>query len=112
MKYVRCIRNVGYAASLSVGKVYKILPTTETERKSGLLRVIDNEGEDYLYDTSYFQLMGFDVASEVALGFTAMTIQVSQSTKAILQAEALAAHKSASALVREWLDERLDLPAN
>jgi len=56
--------------------------------------------------------MSFGAASEPDLGFTAMTIQVSQSTKAILQAEALATHKSTSALVREWLDERLDLPAN
>lgn len=74
--------------------------------------MIDNDGEDYLYDTNYFQSMDLGITTEPGSAFTAMTIQVSQSTKAILQAEALAAHKSASALVREWLDERLDLPAN
>jgi hypothetical protein len=94
------------------GDIRKILPTNEMERKSGLLRVIDNECEDYLYDASYFRPMGFGMATDPDPGFTSMTIQISQSTKAILQAEALAAHKSTSALVREWLDERLDLPAN
>jgi hypothetical protein len=82
------------------------------ERKNGLLRVIDNEGEDYLYDADYFEFVGTRTAPELDLGFTPMTIQVSQSTKAILQAEALAAHKSTSALVREWIDEHLDLPAS
>lgn len=112
MKYVRCIKNEGYAAGLGVGKVYKTLPTTETERKSGLVRVIDNDGEDYLYDTNYFQSMDLGITTEPGSAFTAMTIQISQSTKAILQAEALASHKSTSALVREWIDERLDLSAN
>jgi len=49
---------------LSIGKVYKLLPATETERKSGLLRVIDNEGEDYLYDADYFQPVATEVAAE------------------------------------------------
>jgi hypothetical protein len=31
--------------------------------------------------------------------------------KGVLHAEAIAAKKSISALLREWIDERLDLPA-
>jgi hypothetical protein len=47
MGYVRCIKNDGYEASLNIGKVYKMLPTTKLERGDGLIRVIDNEGGDY-----------------------------------------------------------------
>lgn len=61
MRYVRCLNNKSYVhfrgqplrdetlASLTVGRVYKALPPTEDERRLGELRIIDNEGEDYLY---------------------------------------------------------------
>lgn len=110
MGYVRCVKNDGYEASLDIGKVYKTLPTTELERSDGLLRVIDNEGEDYLYDSDYFELVDLGSLTEQNVGLSALTIRVSPLTKAILQAEALVSHKSVSALVREWIDERLDLP--
>jgi len=110
MGYVRCVKNDGYEASLDIGKVYKTLPTTGLECSDGLIRVIDNEGEDYLYDSDYFELVELDALAEKNVGFSALTIRVNPLTKAILQAEALVFHKSVSALVREWIDERLDLP--
>lgn len=103
MSYVRCIDNTGYEVSLTRGKVYKILPYTSDPVS---LRVIDNEGEDYLYDTSRFESIEFTGdASE-----STITVHLPLYLKGVLHAEALAAHKSVSALVREWLDERLDLP--
>lgn len=103
MSYVRCIDNTGYEVSLTLGQVYKTLPYTSDEVS---LRVIDNEGEDYLYDASRFAPVEFTgEASE-----STITVHVPAYLKGVLHAEALAAHKSVSALVREWLDERLDLP--
>lgn len=50
---VICLNNTGYAASLERRKIYVVLPDDEAE-KSGLLRVIDESGEDYLYPKSSF----------------------------------------------------------
>jgi len=52
MTYVRCINNQGYEASLIKGAIYKALPY---DGDHASLRVIDNEGEDYLYDASRFE---------------------------------------------------------
>jgi hypothetical protein len=112
MAYVRCIQNEGCEASLQVGKVYKTLPTTRQESRDKLLRVIDNEGEDYLYDSDYFEAVDLKTAGEQEAGLAALTIHLPPLVKAIVQAEALAVHKSVGALVREWVDERLDLPTN
>lgn len=103
MSYVRCIDNTGYEVSLTVGQVYKTLPDASDKAS---LRVIDNEGEDYLYDKRRFEQVEF--AGEVSE--STITVHLPLYLKGILHAEALAAHKSVSALVREWLDERLDLP--
>lgn len=38
--------------------IYQVLPD-ENAAKSAYLRIIDNEGEDYLYPTRYFVLVDF-----------------------------------------------------
>jgi hypothetical protein len=48
-----CIRNEGYPASLELRKVYRLLPDHSAD-KGGLVRVIDESGEDYLYPREYF----------------------------------------------------------
>lgn len=48
-----CLKNDGYEASLERRKIYVILPD-KTAAKHGLLRVIDESGEDYLYPRKYF----------------------------------------------------------
>lgn len=106
MMYVRCINNRGYDASLTMGAIYKVLPD-DTDQTSW--RVIDNEGEDYLYDTSRFELV--DVAHAHHHATESVTVHLAPLLKGILRAEALAAQQSVSALVRSWIDERLDLPA-
>ena len=48
-----CIGNEGYRASLEKRKIYIALRDPEADRH-GLLRIIDESGEDYLYPASYF----------------------------------------------------------
>lgn len=52
-KYFLCIDNAGYVASLEQRKIYLTLPDKVAETK-GLLRVIDESGEDYLYPAARF----------------------------------------------------------
>ncbi len=46
--------------------VYQVLPD-ESAAESGYLRVIDNEGEDYLYPAKYFVLVSLPRQVEQAL---------------------------------------------
>ncbi len=46
--------------------VYQVLPD-ESAAKSDYIRVIDNEGEDYLYPANYFILVDFPQAARRAL---------------------------------------------
>lgn len=52
-KRVTCIKNEGFPVSLSLGNTYDVLPDEQCA-KHGLVRVIDETGEDYLYPVSYF----------------------------------------------------------
>lgn len=52
-KFVVCLNNDGFAASLEVGKLYQVVPDRQAEKLGGL-RVIDEDGEDYLYDSDLF----------------------------------------------------------
>ncbi len=51
-RYVLCLRNDGYAASLEVRKLYQMLPASPNEE--GFVRVIDESGDDYLYPADFF----------------------------------------------------------
>ena len=55
-RYALCLDNEGCRASLEVRKIYQVVPDAEAERE-GLIRVIDNSGEDYLYEESSFVLL-------------------------------------------------------
>jgi TPP-dependent pyruvate/acetoin dehydrogenase alpha subunit len=50
---VVCIDNNGYAVSLEKRKIYVALRDSAAE-KHGLLRIVDEPGEDYLYRKSRF----------------------------------------------------------
>ena len=50
---VLCLRNKGYEVSLERRKIYQVLPDRDAAAH-GLLRVIDESGEDYLYPASLF----------------------------------------------------------
>src|SRR5215468_3993413 len=121
MSYVRCINNKAYVhasdeasngalADLTIGAVYKVLPTAQHEHDTGVIRIIDNSGEDYLYPVSYFQPLDWStLPAEWESEHATLTIHLDPRTKAILRAEALAAHTSMGALVRQWIEERLEL---
>lgn len=49
-----CIDNNGTPASLEIGKVYPALPTEKIARDMKMLRVIDESGEDYLFNADQF----------------------------------------------------------
>jgi len=52
---VVCIDNDGYPASLEKRKIYVALRDCDAEQH-GLLRIIDESGDDYLYPKALFRL--------------------------------------------------------
>jgi hypothetical protein len=56
MTFVICLDNEGYEASLELRKIYQVLPP-ETNDPKDYLRVIDESGEDYLYNKNGFELI-------------------------------------------------------
>jgi hypothetical protein len=52
-KYVICIDNSEFPASLEIRKIYESIPDKDASQL-GQLRVIDESGEDYLYPESCF----------------------------------------------------------
>jgi hypothetical protein len=53
---VVCIDNDGYPASLEKRKIYVALRDSDAEQH-GLLRIIDESGDDYLYPKALFRLI-------------------------------------------------------
>lgn len=51
--FVVCLNNEGYQASLEVGKLYRFIPDKDAEAE-GLLRVVDESGEDYAFNANRF----------------------------------------------------------
>ncbi len=52
-KFVMCIDNREYPASLTLHKVYKVIPDARGE-KFGDVRIVDDSGEDYLFSEALF----------------------------------------------------------
>ncbi len=52
-KFVVCVDNEGYEASLEKRKLYEVLPDPDA-LKHNQIRVIDESGEDYLFSTDCF----------------------------------------------------------
>lgn len=52
-KFLLCVGNKGYEASLELRKLYEQLPDKEAERHNQV-RIIDESGEDYLYPSDFF----------------------------------------------------------
>jgi len=52
-RFVICIRNRGYSASLELRKLYQAVPD-QAAANHQQIRVIDESGEDYLYPATYF----------------------------------------------------------
>jgi hypothetical protein len=52
-RYYLCVKNEGYAASLQVRTVYLGISDSEAE-SHGMLRIVDESEEDYLFPASFF----------------------------------------------------------
>jgi len=65
-RFVVCVRNTGYPASLELRKIYQALPDAAAEAHN-LVRVIDESGEDYLYPEKFFLTLDLPQGVETAL---------------------------------------------
>ena len=52
-RFVICVDNTTYPASLELHKIYRVIPDDEAVR-GGDWRIVDESGEDYLYPAEYF----------------------------------------------------------
>ena len=52
-RFVICIHNEEYPASLELRKIYRVVPD-ESAARHKFVRIVDESGEDYLYPESYF----------------------------------------------------------
>lgn len=57
-EFALCLENAGNEASLVLGKVYRIIPDARAA-KEDLVRIIDESGEDYLFERSKFVFVEF-----------------------------------------------------
>jgi len=60
-RLVVCIENAGYLVSLEKRKIYVSLRDAAAE-KQGMLRIVDESGEDYLYPKTFFRAVDLPVA--------------------------------------------------
>jgi hypothetical protein len=61
-KFIVCINNNGYEASLEKRKLYQVIEDNKAEPLD-LVRVVDESGEDYLYPANYF--LGIKLNKEI-----------------------------------------------
>jgi len=66
VRFVVCLDNEGYRASLEVGKLYRMIPDDEAAAH-GYVSVIDESGEDYAFAASRFHPLELPQAVEKAL---------------------------------------------
>ena len=67
--YAVCINNESNPASLQLRKLYPVLPDDDAEAHNQL-RVIDEDGEDYLYPADYFIVVKLNQQIAAALDAT------------------------------------------
>jgi hypothetical protein len=65
-RFVVCVENGGYEASLERNKIYVVLPDHGAE-KAGDLRVVDESGEDYLFSADRFVAIAVPAAVRASL---------------------------------------------
>jgi len=70
LKYVICVMNEGYPASLEVRKVYQVVPDLKG-LPSSFVWVIDESGEDYLYPEQFFMTIELPEPVKEALSLIA-----------------------------------------
>lgn len=123
-KYARCMRNETYfkddaaadfVPDLLVGEVYRVLSVSSGEEDHHFLRVIDRSGVAYLYPRDYFEILGEEELINTPATLTVhmnLRDKVELRTLADRQSELMQKNISMSHLVREWMEERLDLASD
>lgn len=66
--FLLCVSNRGYRTSLVIRRVYRGIPDP-TAARDGLVRVVDETGEDYLFPEKLFVVV--DLPREAARAFRA-----------------------------------------
>ena len=69
-QYVVCVANGGYRVSLVVRRLYRVIRDKDADQR-GLVRVVDESGEDYLYPKKLFAAI--DLPSTLTKKFAAAT---------------------------------------
>ena len=54
MTFAICLDNEGYEASLELRKIYRVVPPEPNDPR-GYIRIVDESGEDYLYNAKAFE---------------------------------------------------------
>ena len=57
-QFAVCLANAGNEASLIRGKIYVVLPDAQAA-KDDLIRIVDEDGDDYLFAASQFEVVDF-----------------------------------------------------
>lgn len=65
-RFVICVRNEGYEASLELRKLYEVVDDADAAQH-GQIRVVDESGEDYLYPDEYFASVRLPASTEKAV---------------------------------------------
>jgi hypothetical protein len=63
---VVCVENEGYPAALEKRKLYVMLRDAKAEQH-GLVRIVDESGDDYLYPKSLFRSVALPLAVKKAV---------------------------------------------
>jgi hypothetical protein len=63
---VVCVNNQGHSAALETRKIYVALRDAAAE-KHGLIRVVDESGDDYLYPKTFFRPIALPQAIKKAV---------------------------------------------
>ncbi len=65
-RFVVCIDNADYEASLELRKIYPVVPDPDAAQ-DGDLRIVDESGEDYMFHKSHFVFIELPAEAEKAL---------------------------------------------
>lgn len=63
MVFAICIENKGYEAALELRKIYQVLSPEANDPKD-YVRIVDESGEDYLYNKKAFELIDLPQRTE------------------------------------------------
>lgn len=66
VRFAICVHNESYPVSLELWKVYRVVPDKKAAQHH-LVRVIDESGEDYLYDEGWFVSIKLPQAAKEAM---------------------------------------------